>query len=554
MNLPPDVDGVKLSENIVMWDPAKLRPYARNSRKHSPEQIRKIAASILRFGFIRPVVVNEATGEIIAGHGSTEAALSLKLPKVPVIVVGHLTDEERRAFVIADNKLAEESEWDETMLAEELAALAEAGFDDLKLTGFDDEELADLVGDELVQVAGHWRKIATGHGQTSTAENEDDEDEFPIPELPAVAITRTGDLWRLGEHRILCGDSRNAADVARLMDGKIAQLLLADPPYGMGKQSVGVANDNIYNENLDVFQMEWWRVWRPHLLENASAYVWGNAEDLWRLWYCGGLRDAEKFIQVRNEIVWDKGSAPGMKSADIHGYQTGSERCLFLMMGEQLLGNVNACDYFEGWEPVRGYLAAEVEKMKWKPAEVNAITGVQMFSHWFSKSQWCIIPRNHYESLAAAANGLAFTKPFDALRQEYENCRKNYREHLDKYRSYFDNTHAAMIDVWKFPRVVAEDRHGHATPKPKPIGMIGRQIFSSSASGFLVVEPFAGSGSTLIAAHNAGRICYTMELLPQWVDVVIRRWQSVTGQKATLEDGRTFDEVYSERSQVLPGA
>ena len=497
---------VAMAEKIEFRKPSDLKRYAKNARKHSAAQVQKLAGMISRYGFNVPILIDEKTGEIIAGHGRLDAAELLQLESVPVVVLSHLSDTERRAFIIADNKIAGESEWDEAMLAEELAGLAADGFDDLAATGFSDLELGALVGDELIQVGGYWRSAPGQNeqpGETTAAATDpvdiaERSDDTPAAELPAMITSRPGDLWQLGEHRILCGDSRNVEHVARLMAGRVADLLVADPPYGMGKQSDGVANDNIYRENLDRFQMEWWTAWRSHLIANASAYVWGNAEDLWRLWFTGGLRQSEKFIECRNEIVWNKGSAPGMRSEAIHGYQTGSERCLFFMMGEQLLGNVNACDYWEGWEPIRSYLAGEVEKMKWTPRDAQAITGVQMFSHWFSKSQWCVMPENHYRKFQAAANGEAFTKPFEEIRAQYTEARKGYRAHLDAYRSYFDNTHDSMIDVWQFPRVVGEDRQGHATPKP--IALMERQIFSSSAPGALIVEPLAGGAQCRPAA------------------------------------------------------
>jgi DNA modification methylase len=141
-----------------------------------------------------------------------------------------------------------------------------------------------------------------------------------------------GRLKLRSRHRLLCGDSTKAEDVARLFDGATATMVHADPPYGMGKEKDGVANDNLYSEKLDAFQMEWWQAWRPHLPDNGSAYIWGNAPDLWRLWYCGGLSESER-MTIRNEIVWDKANESGKYDGNGIGSSIGrqfaciAERC-----------------------------------------------------------------------------------------------------------------------------------------------------------------------------------------------------------------------------------
>jgi DNA modification methylase len=353
----------------------------------------------------------------------------------------------------------------------------------------------------------------------------------------------------------MCGDSTNPEDVARLMgETKDAPTLHADPPYGMGKQADGVLNDNLYAAKLDAFQMGWWGAWRPFLAVNGSAYVWGNAEDLWRLWH-GSLAASER-MTIRNEIVWNKGAGMGMNSDHHRQFATVTERCLFFMLGEQGFGNVNKDDYWEGFEPIRGYLEAQAKEMGWGPTQVNKICAVGMFSHWFSKSQWTMIPEKHYATLQAAAEGRAFLKPYAELRHLYDG-KTAAGEHLTAKRAFygtrafFDNVHDNMSDVWTFPRVTGEDRHGHATPKP--VDLVARAIKSSTPDGGAVLEPFCGSGSTLIAAETCGRVCFTMELNPTYVDVTVRRWQAFTGEEATLEgDGRTFAQVQAARLELEP--
>jgi DNA modification methylase len=312
------------------------------------------------------------------------------------------------------------------------------------------------------------------------------------------------------------------------MDGAKAALMHADPPYGMGKEKDGVENDNLRNDNLDSFQMEWWATLRPFLLDNASAYIWGNAPELWRLWYNAGLGNSEK-LELRNQIIWDKKAIPGMASAELNQYPVASEHCLFFQLGNQLIGNLNTVDYWEGWEPLRSYLEQEMKAIGWKVADLNRATDTFMGSHWVTKSQWAFPSVEQYEKIQTAAAGKAFKREHDQLKREHDQLKR-------ETRSYFDNAHDAMRDVWEFSRVTGEERHGHATPKP--VAMMERVMKSSLPNGGLCVEPFGGSGSTLIGAEKAGRVCYTMELTPAYVDVIVKRWEDFTGKKAILEESQ----------------
>jgi DNA modification methylase len=459
------------------------------------------------------------------------------MPEVPVMVARGWSDAQRRAYVIADNKLALNAEWDAEVLAVELDELRDVGFD-LNLVGFDAGELDDLIGSE-------------GEVASNDAAADD------VPDVEDAATTRLGDVWLLGEHRLMCGDSTSGNDVKRLIGDARATLLHADPPYGMGKEADGVQNDNLYGSALDEFQMAWWRAWRPFLTDNASAYIWGNAADLWRLWYLGGLCDSEA-LTIRNEIVWDKQSIAGMRSPELMQYPVASERCLFFQFGRYVfLVNQTIEDYWEGWEDIRLWLCAERDKAGFGHADVKRICGNHMYGHWFSKSQWAFISRENYEKLADAADGKAFARPYADLLAEYRRAYEIFRgdvrepraEEFRLGRPYFDNAHDTMRDTWTFPRVSGEERFGHATPKP--VAMIDRALRSASREGDVILEPFCGSGSTLIAAERCGRRCHTAELDPRYVDVTVRRWQAFTGKSARLEgDGRTFDEVLSARTQA----
>lgn len=209
----------------------ELIPYARNPRTHSDEQIAKIAASIAEFGWTQPILVDGKNG-IIAGHGRLLAARKLGLTEVPVIELGHLTPAQKRAYIIADNRLALEAGWDEEMLALELAELSEAGYD-LSLTGFDDEEIEKL----LAGIEDALEDVAEGLEENVVGESEEhsdiDEDEVA---LPKIVTSRPGDIWLLGKHRLICADSSDRQAIARLMDGKKAALLFTSPPYANQRQ------------------------------------------------------------------------------------------------------------------------------------------------------------------------------------------------------------------------------------------------------------------------------------------------------------------------------
>jgi hypothetical protein len=256
--------------------------------------------------------------------------------------------------------------------------------------------------------------------------------------------------------------------------------------------------------------MAWWQVFRKHTDDNGSAYIWGNAEDLWRLWYVGGLKDSER-LTFRNEIAWDKSHGQGMESGQHRMFPTASERCLFFMLGEQGFNN-NADNYWDGWEPIRSYLDNERRKSGLTTAQCNEICGKQnMTQSAFTRGGFRLILKEDYEKLRAACNGDAFKREHDDLKREFYET-----------RAFFDNTHDNMTDVWDFTRVTGEERHGHATPKP--VAMIERAVKSSAPKDSLVVEPFLGSGSTLIACEKTNRVCYGMEIAPNYCDVIRKRW------------------------------
>ena len=493
-----------------------LVPDNLNANRGTARGAGMVEHSIRNYGAGRSILV-DAQNRIIAGNKTHAASLEAGLQDAVVVetdgtqlVVVRRSDvsldsPEGRALAIADNRAAEVGlDWDLDALAEISEEL------DLSQFWFEGEiDIPDLSLD--------------GPGAEDGLTDPDE-----VPEVEGEPTTKRGDVWILGDHRVMCGDSTNADDVARLMGGQKAALMHADPPYGMGKEKDGVANDNLYRDKLDSFQMQWWAAFRPHLDDNASAYIWGNAPDLWRLWHSGGLSESER-LTFRNEIVWDKGHGLGIASGAHRQYATVTERALFFMLGEQGFNN-NADNYWEGWEPVRSYLKAELSRVgdiKW--AKRAAGHSLKSGCHWFDSSQWSMPTEKVYKSWQTEANGKAFKREYEGLKREYEDLKREFYS----TRAFFDNTHENMTDVWSFPRVQGEDRHGHATPKP--VEMIDRALRSSCEAGSIVVEPFGGSGSTLISAERTGRRCVMMELVPDWVDVIVKRWEEFTGKKAELE-------------------
>lgn len=530
------MDAQTVTDRRVDYEPlSQIRAAPRNAKRHDAAGI---GSSISEFGFAELPLIDERTGRLVAGHGRIEDLIAKRQagheppdgvradPEtgewyVPVVRGWASRDDAHaEAYVLASNKLVINGGWDDATLAEALAAMAED--DLLALTGFTDADLAGLLDDG---------QPGAGPGDGLT-----DPDALPAP--PLTPKSQTGDVWLLGPHRVMCGDSTSPRDVARLVDGLELGLIHADPPYGMGKESEGVANDNLYREKLDEFQMAWWAAWAPVLAANGSAYIWGTAPDLWRLWWTRlhtWTTTDRLELMVRNEIVWDKTTGQGMRSAERHSYPIATERCLFLMRGEQFLGNLNTEDFPEVYEPLRAWLAAERDKAGWGNADVNRLTGTHMAGHWFTRAQFMPISAQHYATLQGAAAGRAFTVAYDDLfAQLFPGVRAGGNEHkrelaeqLRERRSYFDNTHDAMTDVWDFPRVLGEDRYGHATPKP--VAMVERVFHTSSTPGSVVGVPFGGSGPELIAAHRTGRVVVAMELQPSYVDVICRRYQEHTG-------------------------
>lgn len=280
-----------------------LIPYARNSRTHSPEQVAQIAASIKEFGFTNPVLVDELGG-IIAGHGRIMAARKLNIETIPCIELAHLTETQKRAYVIADNKIALNAGWDDEMLRIEFDELSEAGFD-LELTGFSLEEIDGLQVHEIED------------GLT---------DEDAVPEAPEVPVSKLGDVWLLGNHRLMCGDSTSIDAVESLLQNQRAQMVHTDPPYGVSYQSNMrtksskfdvLKNDDVFLDIapvIDSVSDGWvfvWTSWKvlPQWFEQFSAFGYPSNQVIW-FKGGGGIGDLKKTFSSDYEtaLVWHRGA------------------------------------------------------------------------------------------------------------------------------------------------------------------------------------------------------------------------------------------------------
>ena len=416
-----------LADRIEHWPIDKLLPYVRNARQHSDEQIAQIAASIAEFGFVNPILTG-ADGVLVAGHGRLAAARKLGLPTVPVVVLDHLTPTQRRALVLADNRLAELATWDDALLRIELEALQDDGFD-LDLTGFDADALAELLADEEPQIEGR---------------TEDD----AIPEMPEEPVSRPGDVWRLGPHRLVCGDATTAEAYAQLFpDGEQADMVFTDPPY-----NVNYAN---------------------------------SAKDKLR----------GKHRPILNDALGE-------------GFYDFLFDALALIMAH-----------------TRGaiYVAMSSSELDTLQAAFRAAGG-----HWSTFIIW-------------AKN--TFTLGRSDYQRQYEPILYGWPEGATRHWCGDRD----QGDVWQIKKPQKNDLH----QTMKPVDLVERAIRNSSRPGDVVLDPFGGSGTTLIAAEKAGRVARLIELDPKYADVIVRRWQDWTGQQATREaDGLAFDQAASDSSAI----
>lgn len=294
-------------------DISELIPYARNARTHDEKQVAQIAASIREFGFLSPIVV-AGDNTILCGHGRFYAAQKLGLKKVPCVKEEYLTETQRRAYILADNKLALNAGWDNEMLAVELAELQGADFD-VSLTGFGEDEIADLFA-----------------GEEQSAKDDD----FDLTAaLEKASFVERGDIWTVGRHRVMCGDATSAADVAALMDGKKANLIVTDPPYGVSfKSSDGltIQNDSMKDEEFYTFLLTAFQCMAEHLESGGSAYVFhADTEGLnfRKAFLDAGFHLAGVCIWVKNSLVLGRSDYQWQHEPVLFGWKKGGKHAWY---------------------------------------------------------------------------------------------------------------------------------------------------------------------------------------------------------------------------------
>lgn len=492
-----------------------VKPYDNNAKIHTPEQIEQIKKSIQEFGMNDPIGIWGKDNLIVEGHGRLMACKELGMKEVPAIRLDDLTDEQRKAYTLVHNQTTMNTGFDIDILNEELESINI----DMSDFGFD-VELDDI------------------------QDNDEIKEDNPPEVKDTEPQSKRGQIYQLGRHRLMCGDSTSIDDVKKLMNGAKADLVFTDPPYGMKKENEGVLNDNLNYDDLLVFNKQWIPLTFDALKDNGSWYCWGIDEPLMDI-YSEILKPMIKQnkITFRNLITWKKENDNptmlfnGACSSGNRSFYT-NEKCLFVMCGVQGFNN-NKDHYDETFEAVRSYLEKEAKKVGLTSKLLTEITGVQMYGHWFTKSQFTIIPEIHYKKLQAYYNGKAFGMAYDSLQNLFDDKKhQTLKEAVMAKRAYFDGTATQCIDVWASDVTSQKEREltgGHATPKP--IALCSRAIKSSSREGEIVLDVFGGSGSTLIACEQLNRKAYLMELEPKWCDVIVKRWEEFTGQKAKLING-----------------
>ncbi len=413
----------KMADHIELKSVDELIPYNKNARTHSESQVSQIAASIIEFGFTNPVLIDGEKG-IIAGHGRLMAAKKLGLKEVPVVVLDHLSETQKKAYIIADNKLAENAGWDEEILASELADLKDENFN-LDLIGFEDQELEKIF--------------------SNLYDKDEEQEKEEIPETAEKPISKSGDVWLLGKHKLICGDSCKAETYQTLLGDELADMLFTDPPYNVDygnsmKDKVRGNNAKILNDNLG---------------ENFGKFL---------------------FEFCKNALAVTKGACyVCMSSSELHTLQ-------------------------KSFTDAGG---------KW--------------------STFVIWAKNH------------FTIGGSDYQRQYEPILYGWKKSNDHYWCGDRN----QGDVWFCNKPNKNDLH----PTMKPVELCKRAILNSSKTDDIILDCFGGSGSTLIASEQTNRRCRMIELDQKYVDVIVKRWQNLTGKDAILfETGESFNEIFKREN------
>ena len=420
----------------------ELRPYAANARTHSKKQVKQIARSIAKFGFCNPVLIDD-TKQIIAGHGRVEAAKLLGIDAVPTCQLAHLSETDKRAYILADNKLAERAGWDKELLAIELQGLIELDVD-IELTGFDTSEI-DIILEDAREANG--------------------DPSGPVDEVPnslGPAVTQTGDLWLLGTHRLLCGDARDQAAYDRLLEGAKAEFVFTDPPYNVAIDGHVCGLGRVHHREFamgsgEMSEAEFTAFLKAVFGVLAENTVDGSIHQICMDWrHMGEMLGAGRAVysELKNLCVWNKNNG-GMGT-----FYRSKHELVFV----------------------------------WKSGTAPHINNFELGQH---------------------------------------------------------GRHRA--NVWDYPGINTmragrlEELAMH--PTVKPVILVADALKDCSRRRGLVLDPFCGSGTILIAAERTGRKARALEIDPTYVDVAVRRWQTYTGKSAVFSgSGETFETIAEQRS------
>ena len=485
-----------------------------NPRELTDKQHQDLRDSLQRFGLVDPVIVNKHKDRkdiIIGGHQRTRVWEELGNDTIATVEL-KLTLEQERELNIRLNKNT--GQFDMQILAEH----------------FEPEE--------LIEFGFEPQQLDLGFYNEEEEEPEPFEDQVDDADQIKTNIVE-GDLIEIGPHRLLCGDSTDSDQVAKLMNGERAHLGHNDPPYGMKKEKDGVMNDNLNLTRLLDFNREWIPLQLSHLLDNGSFYCWGQDSPLMDV-YAFIMKPYidEEAMTFRNLITWDKAHGMGQLSNTHRQYATADEKCLFVMKGAQEIVQ-NKDQFPEEWREALNYFIEERKKMGWNSKKVIEITGKTTASHYFTESQFLKPTKEAYEAIQAAAEGKAFTRPFNDLKVvKFSDTEEG---EVLKDRAYFDNLHDNMNNVWHYSRTSQEERQdtgGHATPKP--VELCDRVIKTSSPVGGLVLDMFLGSGSTMVSAHRFERRCFGLELSPKYCQVIINRMKKLDSSLPVMINGSEY--------------
>ena len=427
---------------IVYRKISDLKPYPRNARTHSRKQVKQIAAAIGEFGFTNPVLIDESD-QIIAGHGRVQAAKLMGLAEVPTVQIAYLSATQKRAYILADNRLAEKAGWDKEILAVELQGLLADGFE-VVLTGFEAPDI-----DVILDAAADTK--SDRHGDDN---------------IPAAgpAVTQAGDLWQLGAHRIFCGNALECASYGNLLDGSKASLIFTDPPYNVTIGGNVGGKGEIHHREFAMGSGEMTPPIFTSFLTTTFQHLAANSFDGSIHYTCMDWRHMQEMLaagynvysELKNVCVWNK------SNGGLGTFYRSKHELVFV----------------------------------WKSGTAPHLNNFELGQH-----------------------GRNRTNVWDY----------------------------AGVNTFRSGRMDELQMH----PTVKPVALVVDAIKDCSKQGDIVLDPFCGSGTIIVAAERTGRKARALEIDAAYVDVAIRRWEQLTGKCATLSTGETFEEISEQRTVGL---